>query len=88
LTGKAGVFDFYQVVYRDTEEDKKIYLEYMENYETTKEGKPRSEASKRNYYQTYWRTHQMSDHLPMWVELQIDYSDEYLERKLKSAAPE
>jgi hypothetical protein len=31
---------------------------------------------------TYWRTFQMSDHLPMWVELKIDYSDDYLARKL------
>ena len=26
-----------------------------------------------------WRTYQMSDHLPMWVELRIDFGDEYLE---------
>jgi exonuclease III len=30
-----------------------------------------------------WSTFQMSDHLPMWVEMKIDYSTEYLERKLK-----
>lgn len=30
-----------------------------------------------------WRTYMASDHLPLWVELKIDYSDEYLERKLK-----
>ncbi|GAB3165377.1 endonuclease/exonuclease/phosphatase family protein [Telluribacter humicola] len=30
-----------------------------------------------------WRTFQMSDHLPMWVEIKIDYSSEYLEKKLK-----
>lgn len=82
LTGKAGVFDYYQVVYQDTPEDKQIYLEYMDEYEITKDGQSRSERSKQNYYQTYWRTHQMSDHLPMWVELQIDYSDQYLQRKL------
>ncbi len=27
-----------------------------------------------------WRTYQMSDHLPMWAELRIDFGDEYLER--------
>jgi hypothetical protein len=26
-----------------------------------------------------WRTYKMSDHLPMWVELRSDFSDEYLE---------
>lgn len=25
-----------------------------------------------------WRTYQMSDHLPMWVQLQVDATDEYL----------
>ncbi len=82
MTGAAGVFDYYQVVFRDTEEDKATYMKYMTEYEVKKNGQPRSESSKQNYYQTYWRTHQMSDHLPMWVELKIDYSDEYLRRKL------
>lgn len=25
-----------------------------------------------------WRTHRMSDHLPMWIELGIDDADAYL----------
>lgn len=82
-TGKAGVFNYYKTVFRDTPEDKAIYMKHMTEYEKTKEGKPRTEESKATYYQTYWRTHQMSDHLPMWVELKIDYSDEYLSSKLK-----
>jgi hypothetical protein len=82
LTGKAGVFDYYQSVFKDTEEDKQTYMEYMTEFETKADGTPRSEKSKKNYYQTYWRTHQMSDHLPMWMELKIDFSDEYLQGKL------
>ena len=31
------------------------------------------------YYLKKWRTWQMSDHLPMWIELEIDFSDSYLE---------
>lgn len=33
-------------------------------------------------YSSYasWRTHQMSDHMPMWVELRIDFSREYLSK--------
>ena len=83
LTGKAGVFDYFQHVFQNTEEDKTLYLPHMTNFEIKTDGTPRSEKSKKNYYQTYWRTHQMSDHLPMWVEFRIDYSDEYLQRKLK-----
>jgi len=27
-----------------------------------------------------WTTEEMSDHLPIWVELETDYSDDYLMR--------
>jgi hypothetical protein len=79
-TGKAGVFDYYQTVYRDTEEDKELYRPY---FAAPKEGKAPKDSSQANYYKTYWRTHQMSDHLPMWVELKIDYSDDYLRKLAK-----
>ena len=78
-TGQAGVFNFYETVFRP--EDEAIYVPYMgARYNITSEGIPREDKSK--YYLTYWRTFQMSDHLPMWVELKIDYSDDYLARKL------
>lgn len=34
-----------------------------------------------NWPSTYpgWCTHEMSDHLPIWIEIEVDYSDEYLE---------
>jgi len=31
------------------------------------------------YYINDWRTFQISDHLPLWVELEVNYSSEYLE---------
>ena len=31
-----------------------------------------------------WRTFQMSDHLPLWVELKIDFSDQYLKKQKKA----
>jgi endonuclease/exonuclease/phosphatase family metal-dependent hydrolase len=37
-----------------------------------------SESSLKEYYDE-WRTFQMSDHLPLSVELEIDFSDKYLE---------
>lgn len=45
-----------------------------------------SEDALRNYY-CDWRTFQMSDHLPLWVELKIDYSTEYL-KHLSTFQPE
>jgi len=67
LPYRAGVFDFFDVVYRADEED--IYRPFMR--------KPGSDASYSSY--ASWRTHQMSDHLPMWVELHIDFAREYLD---------
>lgn len=31
-----------------------------------------------NYYYKTWKTFQISDHLPMWVEIKVDHSEEYL----------
>ena len=65
---ECGVFDFFSVVYREEDADayRKDYDEYV--------AKPSAAAS------TYamWRTHQMSDHLPMWVRLRTDHTEEYL----------
>jgi len=78
---EAGVFDFYRTLYR--EEDEKTYARHMgTGYRQTKEGEPRSAKSRRTYYRA-WRTFQMSDHLPMWVQLKIDFGTEYLRKKAR-----
>jgi len=78
-TGKAGVFNFYKTVFRD--EDEALYAPQMgEGYEHGKDGVPRKNKSA---YYKQWRTFQMSDHFPLWVELRIDFSDAYLQRKLE-----
>jgi endonuclease/exonuclease/phosphatase family metal-dependent hydrolase len=33
-----------------------------------------------------WRTFKMSDHLPLWVELFVDFGDAYLEKKMQKPA--
>ena len=77
FTGNAGIFDFFESVYRDT--DEKLYAKAMgAAYRKSSKGTTRNAASRSRYYKTYWRTHQMSDHLLMWTELKIDFSDEYL----------
>jgi endonuclease/exonuclease/phosphatase family metal-dependent hydrolase len=75
-TGRAGVFDPFEFVYRLDDED--TYLPEMgDGYTTSRAGAPRSQAQQHRYYRE-WRTHQMSDHLPMWLEIRTDYTDEYL----------
>ena len=59
-TGHAGIFDFYEHVYRD---------------ETAYAGPRNGRGSSFNE----WRTYQMSDHLPMWIEFSVDDSEAYLD---------
>ncbi len=77
FTENAGVFDYYRSVFRD--EDETTYAPRMgAAYLKTEKGQDRTTAQKRTYYRSNWRTHQMSDHFPMWIEMRIDFSDEYL----------
>lgn len=66
----AGVFNFYNYVYR--EDDAEIFAPDV----------PKTKAGKPGRFKD-WRTYQMSDHLPMWIELRVDFSPEYLERIAK-----
>lgn len=61
-TAKAGVFPFFDHVYRDA--DHQTYL---------------PDQTLKKYME--WRTYKMSDHLPIWVELMIDFGDVYLKTK-------
>ena len=70
---EGGVFNYFNHVYRIEDE-----LEYANRMPATYHNKSEAE-DKTRYFKTYWRTHQMSDHLPMWVELKIDFSQDYLE---------
>lgn len=64
---RAGVFDFFDIVYRSDEEE--TYRPFMHKLGSDE------------FYSSYtqWRTYQMSDHLPMWIELYIDFTREYLD---------
>lgn len=39
-----------------------------------------TDANQKEYYKKTWRTFQMSDHLPMWTELKINFSLTYLDK--------
>ena len=75
----AGIFNFYDQVFRDT--DEAVYAGVMgERYEQSAAGVPRDARGRTTYYKQ-WRTFRMSDHLPMWIELNTDFSRAYLEQK-------
>jgi endonuclease/exonuclease/phosphatase family metal-dependent hydrolase len=81
-TGKAGVFDYYNHVL--TAADAQVYRPYIDTYikERHEAGKkspktPTTDKTRTSQFMT-WRTYQMSDHLPLWTEFRVDFSDEYL----------
>ena len=86
----AGAFNFYDVVYRplaDFETYRGVMDEYQRdrnrsNFRFDSRGNPRTPDSQRNWYRRYWRTHQMSDHLPLWVAIRSDNTDAYLTSRL------
>lgn len=69
---RAGAFNFTESVY--TADDLAIYKKYFPEKYTLN----RSEKELQKYYLSSWRTFQMSDHLPLWAELTIDFSNQYL----------
>lgn len=74
----SGSIDWRSDVYGDN--DKKTYHPIVKA--------ARKSAGKEIYsnwdtaYQNYFASFEMSDHLPIWVEIKTDYSDEYLKRFL------
>lgn len=79
---RHGTFDWRASVYRPDQQ---------EAFEATamaiREGQDRGQpyADWAAYYPE-WCTHEMSDHLPVWIEIEVDYSDEYL-GKIAEAQP-
>ena len=72
----AGAFDFTESVY--TPEDVDIYRQYFD--EKNVAGK--TEKAINSYYMSTWRTFEMSDHFPLWIEIQVDFSEQHL-RKIR-----
>ena len=75
---RAGAFNFTKSVYRP--EDWPVYQPLYQAAFDKLTSKTKNEEK---YFTSKWRTFQMSDHLPLWVELKIDFSDEYLKTHTK-----
>lgn len=79
--GKSGVLHFNESVFRN--QDFQAYSGKMPK--TNVQGL--SVPQKRKYYRDKWRTWQMSDHLPMWVELKVDFTEDYLRSLMADRVP-
>jgi hypothetical protein len=77
---KGGVIEIFEIVY---------LLNNFKSYESEmKKHKGNSDdliddGKLQKYFKNNWRKTQLSDHKPIWVELNIDSSDEFLVKKIK-----
>ena len=74
----AGAFNFTKSLFKP-----EFYNHYApilpERHRDLKaDGTPKDKGKDKDYFAKRWMTWQMSDHLPLWVELAIDFSDEHL----------
>lgn len=72
----GGMVDVFDTVFRDDDEDFALYADRMpaDDPETASSFRAKT---RRDLYRK-WRTWQMSDHHPLWVEIATDFSDDYL----------
>lgn len=73
----GGMVDIFATVFRDDPEDIALYKGFMpkKDPESGSHAATNTEALYRK-----WRTWQMSDHSPLWVEVETDFSEEYLKQ--------
>ena len=81
--------------WKQYEKNRAKYEKELEEYKKTKQGtRPKAPAKPKEpvepnttlstpekLFTGSWRTFQMSDHLPLWVELKIDFSDQFLKKQ-------
>ena len=76
---RGGVFNLFSHLYNDT--DAATYKKWMEeHYGGSKD--LNDPAVLQKYYEYPWRVNQLSDHFPIWAEIIIDSSDDFLAGKL------
>ena len=77
----GGVFDPFQFVYTDGQ-TASYGAEMVEDY--TGEKDMTDPANQAKYFKHPWRKNQLSDHFPIWFELEIDSSEDFLKNKRES----
>jgi endonuclease/exonuclease/phosphatase family metal-dependent hydrolase len=75
---RADVLEVFDFIYPDSEF--KRYEAFMKIHKDDPSN-IQDDPSLLAYYQRFWRKGQISDHNPIWVELEIDSSDDFLEKR-------
>jgi endonuclease/exonuclease/phosphatase family metal-dependent hydrolase len=76
----GDVFNPFNYVYKDGQ--KQTYKKYMKKHYGGTAKNLDDPVDLASYYKHPWRKNQLSDHFPIWIELIIDSSDDFLETKL------
>ena len=76
--GIGDVFNPFDFVFRQTDHTQ-YKKEMIAVYGGNKDLENDPEALE-NYFLRYWRRNQISDHFPLWLELEIDFTDDYLKK--------
>jgi len=77
--GASGVFVYGKSIFRDDDADFAAYRNHM--------AADRRDDGARAYYADQWRSWQISDHLPMWVQLKVDFTEDYLASLMPDREP-
>ena len=79
----SGAFDYTESVYND-----KDYEEYIPVMPAKKGGEKRTGDAALKYFHETYRITQMSDHMPLWVELKVDFSEQYIAKQKQAVLKE
>lgn len=72
----GGMMDMFKDVFRETNEDRRIYASKVRKKDPEKKPQYKAKTAAKRFKK--WRTWQMSDHSPLWIEIETDYSEHYL----------
>lgn len=70
----GGIVDMYQDVFRNNQEDEKTYSSFIPAKD------PEKKVTDPHALYLKWRTWQMSDHNPLWIEIDTDYTEDFLSK--------
>jgi endonuclease/exonuclease/phosphatase family metal-dependent hydrolase len=79
----GGMIDMFADVFRDNNADRAIYARHIPK-DDPEEGDFKAKTPEALYRK--WRTWQMSDHSPLWIEIETDFADNYLGELAKPPA--
>jgi len=78
---KGGVFNLFEYVYINTPDEIANYHDLMLAHKDDPSTLT-DEAKFISYFNRYWKRNQISDHLPVWIEIQTDSGGDFLTSKL------